>query len=610
MSAYQYLQAVPQEDTTQLQEQLERELAECTEVKPTYRNKLMAFMMEQGIWHISELDYPARESFERFLKEQLHVTAYMQYIRGMDLAKLHSIKGQMRTVRERGAPPAEYADGILFLPYHPDPEIAGRFINAANKKELAWDFRQAAPENLKRQVFAALHYIIGNYCGDHMQTLLRRLKELYGFCVGRGIGDIDGMELAQIKEFEDAIQAGKKKGLSAGIIDLCRKAVFMQAAEIRWDANVWYLERLRLQPERVNPSRPVQKLSFLEVTHKKNRELLKKYMRYGIGITNLSISSLRIEQIWVRNFLSEIGQGEQEDIRTVTEKQMEEYFRRLSDKELEPKSYNGQVMSIQHFFNFLTARGYMERAPFHVDYYLKKVVPKHNDRSVEMETAAEILRKLPGFPEDLRLMYLHLWGIGLRISEVCTLKGDAYYIQGEDAWVQVYQTKMKSYKRIPIPDALYRLMMVYLKKRQIGPDEYVFRNSRGGAYRSATFRMKMQECCERNGIKGGEYIFRSHDYRHGIATLFYDSGVSLQGVRDYLGHVYEEMTQQYVDYMPKKIERASEKYFKEHNSLAASLKIKKGRGDENGKQDLPEGIGRLQGGNGQPAETHGQGPIL
>jgi len=34
-------------------------------------------------------------------------------------------------------------------------------------------------------------------------------------------------------------------------------------------------------------------------------------------------------------------------------------------------------------------------------------------------------------------------------------------------------------------------------------------------------------------------------------------------VRDYLGHEYEEMTRQYVDYMPKKLERASEAYFQE-----------------------------------------------
>ena len=593
MPAYQYLQAVPQEDTGQLQEQLERELAECTEALPTHRNKLRAFMAERGIWHICELDYPARVAYEQFLRGQFHSTAYMAYMKAMDLVKLHSIKSQVRAVQDRRKPTVEYRDGILFLPYHPDPEIAGRFINALKKNGLVWDFGQKAPEKMKHQIFDSLHYVIENYSGDQLLVHLRRLKGLYGFCTDRGIGDIDGIEPAQAEEFEKAMRSSGEKTTSSRIIDLCRKALFMQAAEIRWDANVWYMERLHLQPERLNLAKPVKALSFLEVTHKGNRELLKKYMRYGIGVTNLSISVLQREMIWVRNFLSEIRQGEQEDVCRVTEKQMEDYFRKQMDKELQPKSFNGQVMSIQHFFNFLIARGYIERAPFCADYYLKKVMPKHNDRCVEAEVWAEILRKLPCFPEDIRLMYLHLWGIGLRISEVCALKGDAYYIQGKDAWVQVYQTKMRSYKRIPIPYALYRLMMVYLKKHQIGSDEYAFQSSRGEAYRSATFRLKMQECCEKNGIKDGEYIFRSHDYRHGIATLFYDSGVSLQGVRDYLGHVYEEMTQQYVDYMPRKIEKASDEYFKEHGSLAASLKIRKGGSGSDGEQDQPKETGKL-----------------
>ncbi len=69
-----------------------------------------------------------------------------------------------------------------------------------------------------------------------------------------------------------------------------------------------------------------------------------------------------------------------------------------------------------------------------------------------------------------------------------------------------------------------------------------------------------------------EAIFKSHDYRHNLATLYYDSGISLQAVRDYLGHEYEEMTRQYVDYMPKKLEKASEAYFQEEtHSFAAEL---------------------------------------
>lgn len=168
-------------------------------------------------------------------------------------------------------------------------------------------------------------------------------------------------------------------------------------------------------------------------------------------------------------------------------------------------------------------------------------------------------------------MYLHLWGTGLRVSEVCALKGDAYYIQGEDAWLRVYQIKMRSYKCIPIPDALYQLMQVYLKKYGIAADDHVFQNLQGGACNSIAFNWRMRQCIQENKIQDGKYRFQSHDYRHTLATYFYDAGVPLQSVRDYLGHDYEEMTEQYIDYIPKKIEKANEEYFSQH-SLAGAFR--------------------------------------
>ena len=175
-------------------------------------------------------------------------------------------------------------------------------------------------------------------------------------------------------------------------------------------------------------------------------------------------------------------------------------------------------------------------------------------------------------------MFLHLWCIGLRASEVCTLKGNAYYRQGEDAWIQVYQIKMKTYKRIPIPEGLYRVMQVYLKKNQIGPDEYIFKDSRNGACNYNTFRQQMIKYCMKHGIAKGNYIFQSHDYRHTVATMFYDNEVSIQSIRDYLGHAYEEMTRQYIDYMPRKLAEANEKYFDDpEHDLASGLR--KGEND-------------------------------
>ena len=53
--------------------------------------------------------------------------------------------------------------------------------------------------------------------------------------------------------------------------------------------------------------------------------------------------------------------------------------------------------------------------------------------------------------------------------------------------------------------------------------------------------------------------------------MFYDKEVSIQSIRDYLGHTYEEMTRQYIDYMPQKIAEANEEFFSsQENSLTSN----------------------------------------
>ena len=429
---------------------------------------------------------------------------------------------------------------------------------------------------MKRQVFDILHYELENSTSPEGRRVhLLGLRNLYDFCTEQWIEDIEAMELPQIQAFREIPSNRLTESKRPGIINFCRRALFLQAEEINWNAHVWYMERFHIQPERMDPANPVLSISFVEVTHRRNRELLKRYIRYGLGITNLSVGVIRGELIYLRSFLNDIQQPEDTDICSVTPAQMEAYFRVQRQRGVQAETYNKIVMSILHFFNHLRVRQLIGQIPFDADSLLQKTVLKHHNRSVAQEVTEEIFSKLYAFPETLRLMYLHLWGIGLRISEVCTLKGNAYYIQGDDAWIQVYQIKMRTYKRIPIPAALYKLMRVYLKKHHIKAGDYVFQNSKGGPYRSGTFRYNMLKYCERNDIQNGEYIFRSHDYRHTIATCFYDSGVSLQSIRDYLGHDYEEMTEQYIDYMPKKIEKASEDYFSRH-SLASYIK----RGEE------------------------------
>ena len=175
-------------------------------------------------------------------------------------------------------------------------------------------------------------------------------------------------------------------------------------------------------------------------------------------------------------------------------------------------------------------------------------------------------------------MYLHLWCLGLRINEVCTIKGDAYYEREGDTWIRLYQNKMKAEKTVPIPATLYELMKAYIQKMHIAPDAYVFQNKNGGAFKTGTFTKQMVAKCKELGISCGDYIFRTHDYRHTVSTALFSQGSSLQAIRDFLGHKSEEMTKQYVDYLPEMIDQANEEYFSnEENSIAKTIR----KGDSN-----------------------------
>lgn len=578
MSAYRLqqreLHILATDEKESLLEQLGREIDSCIEVRSTYRNKVKQFLSEVGIWHIAEIDVSIREDYRNYLKTVISDNAIRQYIKAFDRIKRHSVQEQVQTLKGKKEALSDLEHQIIFLPYHPEQKIAEQFERFVKVDNLIWDFSLKASPILKKQIFDVLHHMLLQHMNtDIRSSNLTALKRLYEFCIKKQIQNIEYLEQGQIAEFINAINGKKEQEFARSVLEQCRKILFVEADEIHWDANVWYLERFHFEKTRINPTNPVKTFSFIEVENKQNRKFLQQYMKYCLGITHLTIGVIQREFTQVRNFMAWVESEEPQDIRYIVEDTMKQYFRRLEKTGIQEGSFNQIIVSILHFFDYLKIRGIIEKIPFCGKYYLKKAIIKHHDRNVEDEIYMEILAKLRFFPEELRLMFLHLWSIGLRGSEVCSLKGNAYYLQGKDAWIQVYQIKMQNYKRVPIPWALYKLMEVYIQKNQIGPDDYIFQNRKGEACSYGTFRKKMMKYCDENQIKNGEYLFKSHDYRHTVATMYYENEVSIQSIRDYLGHKYEEMTRQYIDNMPKRISRANENYFEqEENSLSSGLK--------------------------------------
>lgn len=574
MPAYQLYVYEEQEKREALEQRISEQVDACTEVNGKIRNRVKKFLIEEGITDISEMNAALRVRYEGYLERNETVHVPITCLRGFDRIFLHRMKEELKTLAGQRKYTTEYRDQWMCLTHYPEIEIAESFLTSKDGKELLWDFTLECPRNLKMQIFIVLKEVIHTYEGWMRKEKLLALQRFYQFCAKHQVADIETMTLAKEQQFEQELSEefrGKKRSNMFGILQMSRKILFLQVPEIHWQANVWFLERFHFSRERMNPSKPVEWVSFKEVTNLENQKILQKYLRYLFGITDLSISTIRIKLLELRTFLAHFN-GEENPIYEVEAEKIQRYLESVQMQDIREKTANGRIFMILQFYNFLVVKGYLKKIPFRHEYYLQKEMHGHNDRSVPERIYTEILSKLAEFPEHLRLMFLHLWCTGIRGSEVCTLTGGDYEEKNGDYWLKVYQVKMKTYKRVPIPEALYKLVQVYKKKYRIGPEEYLFKSKKGGAFQYATLRYQMLKYCEKNKIADGEYIFRSHDYRHNLATLYYDNGISLQAVRDYLGHEYEEMTRQYVDYMPKKLEKASEAYFQEEtHSFAAEL---------------------------------------
>lgn len=555
------------------------EMEQCETAEKQLMGNVKRFLIRQGVRHISEMNYPLREQYEQELCKTRKYESALRYLRVFDKIKQFAVREELKCFSNKARAGLEYKEEKLFLPYLPNEKLAMDYDKIQDKHELVWDFARQAPAKLKRQVFQILNYILDNVHvhnpKEQRGRFLLPLRWLYDFCVEEAIEDIECMEMSQVNAFEKIVaQKVVNVKNSMQIVDNSRKILFVSAKDIHWHANVWYMERFHLSADRINPSNPVHRISFLEITNEKNRKLLQEYARYHIGVGGLTIFNIRMKLCIIKRFLERFK--DEESICQVKRTQLDTYFKEMQETDIKDETFNIKVNDIHGFYRYLKINAYIKEIPFYPEYYLKKTYPVHNDRSVEEEICMELLEKLHLFPVVPGLIFLNLWCTGLRISEVCTLKGNAFYWDGEDAWIKIYQIKLKAEKMIPIPSVLYTIMSTYIDRNHIRPKDFIFKGKNGNAYRVASFIKTFKNNCRMHQINQSGYDFKSHDFRHTLATMFYDDGVSIQVIRDFLGHETEDMTKQYIDYMPQKLAQANEKYFEESkNSLASAITVKK-----------------------------------
>lgn len=272
-------------------QQLRNEVTEIMELNVmdvTYR-MLVEFLADEGIEHISEMDYILRKRYEGYMSELIKEKSVSRYLRIFDKVKQEYIRKRIETPMGRLECQWTYKNTILFIPYHSDQKIVLSVERVKNRSNMVWDFQIDSSEKMKRQIFDILEFILENYEPSRVrEQKLTGLHIFYEFCRLRKIEDINCLEQVQEEDFqiflERKIENEQRRNRLRSIVGLACRITFLQTKEIRWDATIWYLEKFKIPKERLNPSDPVERISFREVLHPENRKLLQEYMKYEIGI--------------------------------------------------------------------------------------------------------------------------------------------------------------------------------------------------------------------------------------------------------------------------------------------------------------------------------------
>ena len=524
--------------------------------------KALTFLYALGITSLSEITADTRKAYEEYLELSVpsKVIEYIKYLDRMVLSEIEKIT----FVRE----PA-YENKLFYLVYYPDIKVAKRFYYTARKEFLFFDFSLPAPILMKKQIFRILlsdlseienrnnHYMV--------QHFITPLYYLYDFCVKNQIPDLKQITLAEEKAFNEYLDTNMDaiSKNAPQVLYRARRFLFLSDKKPDFSATCWFLERFTLS-DRKNPTRGIECFTFGDIAED-NRTYFQHYMKYLLVLSpKYSLQSLHEKYYGAKEFIRFI-ESRHATLSELSYSDIESFIEYKDQKEIRPETYNRTLTMLSFFLTALSVRENLLVPSFPFDFFYKKAAYLHHDRSVPEDTIDRIFTVLSDFPETLGLMYLTLYSTGLRINEVCSLRKDALFSDGNTNWLSIYQYKLRSEKQIPIPSEVSRLL-----KRHIASDEtgsiYIFPSCKdmNKPYQAATFVKQMQKQLllyeETRDIN-----FKSHDYRHTIATDLHMSGAAIGTTRAFLGHTRDDMTKQYIDHLPGHIDLLQDEYFKENN---------------------------------------------
>ncbi len=241
---------------------------------------------------------------------------------------------------------------------------------------------------------------------------------------------------------------------------------------------------------------------------------------------------------WFLEFSRELPQNiNEEHIKNYADYLQNRPNKRQTDKLSQSHIYS-QQMAIKGFFDYLQRTDQIKQNPF----TLKLKSPKHKERIVLTQSEIKSLYKTAQTKQEIIVLHL-CYGCGLRRSEVINLHTKD--IDLEKKLLYVRKGKGKKRRVIPLTESIIKDFKSYQELRIRHQHEVVFLLNNSGKPMSSniiytTFKNLLKRT---NNLDFQLYCL--HSLRHSIATHLLENDMSVEMVRDFLGHSQLSTTQLY-----------------------------------------------------------------
>lgn len=316
-----------------------------------------------------------------------------------------------------------------------------------------------------------------------------------------------------------------------------------------FNKNIWRREELNLVKDRINLASTKYILNFEYINNEDILIRVKNYARYLIETTSYSFATIH-QELWLISVFIKYIDKKQILLGTVKREDILEFYKYKEN--LRDDTFNDIVIANKHFFEYLKIKDKNIHNYFYSD-DLRRTEYKYKFTAIDEYIINQIFNILHKIDSNLEAMFLLLYCIGIRISDLCQIKTDSTYKTENGYFIKYYCQKLKKEVTNPIPKSLYDILheIILDNKKEYYNDSYLFHSTKTRkVFNTNSFSQDFNFIIKKYNIKntdGTDYIFRAHDYRHSISTDLYKANIPITSIQVALHHDSLTMSMKYIE---------------------------------------------------------------